>query len=524
MNNTPENEKNEIIENDEVFSTVFSDPSEHRKIKKDEKSKKPLIKILACFLSLAVLIGGTVAVIKLIPEREEEDDYVPIMDEIEVLNMESDNFDTVTVTNQNGEFKFYSERTEIESSEEESSSESTESEETEIAVNWYLSDYDKELISSPSAADTVDGLCYITAARKITEKTSAECGLDNPTLKAEIVMIDGSKITLSLGSASPDQTGYYFNYSDNEDIYLVSSSVKSNFEFELLDLANTDVMSGFPLTESMTDYMDDNSDLSTFDSITLSGENLNETVVITPNPEDAILLYKTTAPVERRAQNVEDIFSIFQNGLSVSGAYSLDASAKSLEEFGLNSPDFAMTMKIGSSSHTFKFKLQEDGYYAAVCDGEKLIKKVEASSLSFINYSTTDFYSNWVCMESITDLSGFTFKTSDKTYEFSLSSKENEDGETVTTVTYNGNEIDTDSFKDFYEQCLSLTCTDFSIDSVSGTADYTIIFSLASGENKTYEFYKSGETRYQYRENGVDLGKVNSSAINKIIKALEKLF
>lgn len=507
MNNTPENEKKEIMENDEAFSTIFSNPEEKKAPIKKRSQKKPLVKIIAAFLALAVLIGGTIAVIKLIPEREEEDNFVPIMDEIEVLNMENTSFSSVSITNQNGRFDFYSEKV------------SNDSEES--AVNWYVKGYDKELISPPAIEEIINGIRVITASRKITEKSFAECGLDKPSIKAEIVMEDGLKRTLSIGAASGDRTGYYFNYSDNEDIYLVSATVRLAFEFEALDFANDDVMPGFPLTESMTGYMDENSDLSSFDSITINGENFKEAVVIAPAPEDSVLQYKTIAPMKRRAENVGDIFKVFQSGLTVTGVYSYDASQSGLKEFGLDKPDFAMTMKIGSVSHTFKFKLQEDGSYAAVCTGEKLIKQVAASNLSFINYSTTDFYSTWVCMEDITSLSAFTFKTANKTYEFSVSSKEKDD-EVETTVTYNGKELNYDSFAEFYMECLSLNCTDFSTEKVSSSPEYTMIFTKKDKTIKTYEFFELSGARYAYKENGVYMGKVNSSAINKIEKALKK--
>ncbi len=517
MSNIPENEKNGVTENGEVFSTVFSNPEEKHKVKEEVKRKKPLTKIIAFFLSLAILIGGTFAVIELIPEREEEDDYVPIMEEIEVLKLESDTFKTVSLKNQNGEFNFFSEKVE-------NTDTSSESEEETTAVNWYLSGYERDLISSPAAAEKVEGISIITAIRKITELSPAECGLDNPSLKAEITISEDNVISLAVGSSSPDKTGYYFKYSGDENVYLISEATKANFEFNALDLANTDVMSGFPLTENMTDYMDDSNKLSTFDSITVSGKNFEESVVIVPNPDDKLLQYKTVSPMTRRVEELGDIFTAFQNGITVSGAYSFDTTAKGLKEFGLDNPDFVMTMKAGGKTHTFKFKLQADGGYAAVCDGEKLIKKVDAANLSYIGYKATDFYSTWVCIEYLIDLSAFEIKYGDKSYEFIIESTENDEGELETTkVTIDGKTIDVSEFKNFYQECISLNCTDFSTDKVSGNADYTITFKYTDKKVKTYEFFKSGASRYQYRENGVDLGKVNSSQLNKVVKALEDL-
>ena len=509
MSNIPENKQNEEFQ--DGFSTIFSNPEEHRKIEKVKK-KKPLIKIMAFFLSLAILIGGTVAVIKLIPEREEEDNFVPLMDEIEILNLESDTFKTVTIQNQNGRFEFYSQAVE---------NADTSSSET-AAVNWFLKGYDEDVISSPFASQKIEGISLVNAIRKIEQKSDSECGLVNPNLTAEIVT-DESTIKLSVGSASPDRTGYYFKLSSKDEIYLVSEEVKSKFEFSALDLANSDVLKGLPLTEDMTDYMDDNSDLSTFDTITVSGKDFKNNVVIVSNPDDTLLQYSITSPMKRRAQNADYLMEAFKNGITVSGAYSLDVSDSSLKKFGLDNPDFVMTMKAGKVTHTFKFALQDDGNYAAICTGEKLIKKVALDTVPFTAFKETDFYSNWVCMEYIVKLKGMKFKTPEGSYDFTLNTVEKEDEKAETSVTYKGKPMDTEKFTTFYQTCLGLTCSSFETEKLTANPDYSIVFEFSDGSVKTYDFIKSSATKYQYRENSVDMGIVNSSNLNKVITELKNI-
>ena len=70
-----------------------------------------------------------------------------------------------------------------------------------------------------------------------------------------------------------------------------------------------------------------------------------------------------------------------------------------------------------------------------------------------------------------------------------------------------------------------LSCTDYTVDSISGDPEISIVFTYSdtSRSPSTIEFRKSGETKYQYRIDGMDMGKVNSSAINKILKHAEKV-
>ena len=111
MSDFPEKENTENVAEPELdaaqeTSTVFSDPAEHKKTASGQK-KKLLPAVIAAVLAVAVLAGGTVAVIKLIPEREEESS-TPSVETIKVLDLDSDDFRTVTVTNENGTFKLYS--------------------------------------------------------------------------------------------------------------------------------------------------------------------------------------------------------------------------------------------------------------------------------------------------------------------------------------------------------------------------------------------------------------------------------
>lgn len=89
---------------EEEGSTVFSDPAEHKKTAVKQK-KRLLPKVIAAVLAVGVLAGGTVAVIKLIPEREEESS-APSIETISVLDMKSDDFKSVTVTNETEPLSF----------------------------------------------------------------------------------------------------------------------------------------------------------------------------------------------------------------------------------------------------------------------------------------------------------------------------------------------------------------------------------------------------------------------------------
>lgn len=505
-----------VAEIKEETSTVFSDPAEHKKTAVKQK-KRLLPIIIAAVLAVAVLAGGTFAVIKLIPEREEDSN--PSVEAVKLIDESPNDFKSVTVTNENGTFKLYS----VEETVEGDTSSGSETE-----IKWYLDGYDKELINTSLASYTVDYASSVEVIKEITAKTAAECGLENPVAKVDIVKNDGTEFSLLIGGDSPDNTGTYVKLSTSDKIYIAESEIKENFVFDAVSFASNDKVEGIAITDDIRNYADDNGLLVTFDAITLSGKNLSEEVIITPNTDDTFgeyAAYMTVAPTKRIADNVSDIFSVFKNGVSVTGAYSFDTSASALKKFGLDDPDLTAKIKVGSLTKTYIFKLQEDGDYAVWYDGSKLIKKVLAANLSFVDYKVTDYYASWVCLQELSDLSNFTVKTTDKTYSFDIAYDDSDEAEESFVITYEGKNVVVKDFKSFYEECVKLACTDFTVDKLNTAPEVSLIFTYAdtSYEKTTVDFRKASETKYQYNIDGVDMGKLNSSSINKILKMAEKV-
>ena len=63
------------------------------------------------------------------------------------------------------------------------------------------------------------------------------------------------------------------------------------------------------------------------------------------------------------------------------------------------------------------------------------------------------------------------------------------------------------------------------MDKVSGEPAMTIVFTYSdtSRAKTDVKFIKSGAAKYQYSIDGIEMGKINSSALNKILKHVEKV-
>ena len=521
----PENEveaeteiKEEYHDELDEFSSVFADPQAHND-KPKSSGKKRLVAIIAAFLAVAVLVGGTIAVINLIPVLEENESQGSVFEDIKVMDVDSDKLSTVTVKNSKGEFKFYSEISEA-------ADESGTSSGDKKTVTWLLDGVDKEKTSASSISSIISRAASVTAMREINTKTAADCGLDNPVIKVDVTSDEVDGYSILVGSASPDGTGTYLKLSTSDKIYIVSDSTFSSFEFDALDLANTSAFAAATFTNT-TGYLSDKGVLATFDELTISGKDFGETVKIVPNAADdklaSFVAYNVVSPLKRIADetNVSAAFSLFAEGFSVDGAYSYDADAASLAAVGLDNPDLVVSLTVGNETKTFKIAYVDKEYCAVINDESTMIRKVATSNITFAGTTTQSFYSNWVFMQMINDVDTMTFTVGEDKYSFDIDYDDSEGAEQPYTIMYGKKELDDKNFRDFYQILVGLSANSFEVEKVSGSADTTVKITLTDKTVRTLELYKISDTAYQYHEDGTPMGTITSSAYNKLIKNLK---
>lgn len=526
MSEFSENEKNDAVSEttdtaeykDEYagFETVFGDPAEHKNVKPKNNGKKRIVAVVASALAVAVLVGGTLAVIKFIPVKDDGNSSSSSpFEEIKVLEKSSDDLSEVKVTNGKGNFRLYSKTQEAESDESESSSKT---------VSWYLDGVPEDMVSTSSVQSVAQAAASITASRSINTKTAADCGLDNPVYTVEAVTNDNEAYTVLVGSDSPDGTGVYLKLSGDENIYIVDTSAVSVFDFEALDFADTTAFAAADFGTLPDGYADDNGALIKFDSATLTGRNYPNRVKIVPNGDGELssyLAYIMTEPENRFADHVDGLLSLFASGVSVSGAYAYDVSPASLAKVGLDNPDVVAAMTVNGKTVTYKISVVDDTFCAVITDDSKMIRKVDLSSLAIAKSNVESFYSGWVTMQSINDLTNFTLSCDGTDYSFDIVYDDSDDAEETYTITANGKKIKAENFQNFYQTFVGLQYTDYSVSQLSAQPDATVKMTLKDGTERTVTFTKCSETKYQCTVDGLALGKITSSSYNKIIKNIK---
>lgn len=519
-----ENVNADVTETEDEFSTVFGDPVQHKKRADKPHKKKRLMAIISACLAVAILVGGTVAVVKLIPEKDADGELGQSNQEtVKVLEIKEDNVKKVTLTNSKGTFKFIPVRTENKSD-----SSNTSSSSTTVTTVWTVEGTEQKYTSSYAISDKVSSLISLEALRTIDGRTAEQCGFNKPLYTAVVEVADSESRKIEIGNSSADDLGRYLRVSGDDKIYLVDASTFGEFDFELLDLANTDSIKCVTATDDMKDYVGDDGAITTFDTITVSGKNFPETLVISAKNDGSQLStyfnYTITAPEKRIADNVTDLFNAFINDISVSGAYAFNVDAASLKTVGLDNPYLTATIKIGNTSSTLKIAKVDDEYCAVIKDGSYMIHKVAASSFTFLDYSKEKFFSNMVFLENITDLSELTLTAGNESYTFGIAYDEEAESDSQFTITHKGEKITAGFFQNFYQEFVGLTFADYNLDFKGTQMDMTITVKfLKDGHTETVSLAKDSATKYACFVNGKLMGRVSSTDYNTLIKAIRNV-
>ena len=503
MENNQNNEN--IVEQKEAVeeSTIFSAPGEHTDKKK--KSKYSLIKkVIAGLLIVAVLVGGTFAVIHFIPEKTPE--QVEMNNGTVIFSAPIEEFKKITITHSKGSYTLLSE---------------TENKEQV----WTLEGYDNSLIDKESLAQIVSYAASLTSFGEYEDSKDVDYGFSSPRIT---VKVEGEKdsYTIYVGNDTADGSYSYIKLSTNEEkIYLGRAGTYKGFIFEPLELAISTAIPAVEKTDATAEYFDDSGLLNSFDTLTISGTRFKKTLTFKPNKDGQFSDFATyicTTPLLRVANDVEDVRDIFRNGVASASAVSFDQSAESLKKFGLDNPEWIITLKIKNQSYTYRItptdKTNTEYYVASTTD--KMIRTVMVSNLIFIEKEEKDFYFGFMALESINDVKEFKLSGEVNT-SFLISYDEDND---IYNVTNGGKEVKSQDFPNFYAEFIQTTAIDFSTVSTSAKPSLTMTIKHHGEQADTVlTFTKISESRYQYTVGSNAMGQIPSSSYDRLLKQIKKL-
>ncbi len=362
-----------------------------------------------------------------------------------------------------------------------------------VENGWVISgDEDKKLKDS-----AVDELAFefanLTAEQKIENPgEDSVYGFDTPNAMINIKYLGKEKMFI-IGDQTVIGDMYYFKDMNGEDVFAVSTDKINKF------------------TRNLAEYRDKS--------------------IITMLPDDI-----TEVVVKNGA--IRTVFTKKNSEWTISEPWGLKADSKKIEEkvvsplsylnvlefvagddytgHGIASQDKVVYVedKNGNSERIIVGNRRDNGEYYIKTDSSAEIYKVEGSSLEFIELQVYEFTENHIFDISIDSLSEMSLKTSDKTYNLTISNE---------VYKVNDIEILKDEFTKMYENISSLEAEEHYTQYAGASADITASYKLNDGKNGKIEFVSIDDVFYAVKVNGSTKYKLSKDKVSKMITAVNSL-
>lgn len=387
------------------------------------------------------------------------------------------------------------------------------------ATQYTIKGYEDFDLQSGVADEIASDASQIDFSKVITldKNKSSEYGFDKPRDTVTVTYTDKTKAIIYVGDDAPQSAGTYIKFGDSDTVYLVATDSVSAFDYGLTDLIS------LTINDSASD-----SDNSQASSITLSGSNFSDNIVLTPNTDGKISAsYKITDPIEGYASDSES--SLVEGairGLYAESVKMVNPSSSQLLELGLSSP-YAEVKAVypDTTVDIVSSKPDGEGKVNVMEKGGNVVYVMASEKLPWVTTSYEKLVSEYVLNPKMTALSNVSINDGKKTYNFVLSSKEvtttdNEGSETTsttTTVQYNKKEIDLSYFSTLFQNIAYTQLADHDSESAGGTPVLSITYTYSSDKSSdTVSFYETGANRYVASLNGTSVGHVHKSTVNKV--------
>ena len=416
------------------------------------------------------------------------------------------------------------------------------------ADDTWTYDEDRNFPLSESAVlDKVSYVTSVSSSRTIEEPENLEdYGLEEPEVSITVTDTEGETTSLELGATNDTVSACYMTLNgDTSKVYLVDSSLKTNMEFTLSDIAEKEEIPSITGTTITSVSIENETGTARLyeDSGSETGWIFADTDGSTV-PADSSLVSTYTSNFSALAWTnyvTYDLSTLGNYGLDNPTVITVDYQVKeeAEEDTSEDSGEDTSEDTEDSEEDTVTVDKQmilllgnqtEDGtYYYGKLQDDSCIYTIAASSVEgILDVQKDDFLSTKVADYSFADLDKVTFTRNGETYVASKETVEvesdEEDGETTEETRYliNDTEIGTTDFNSFYNLITSMTWQSQDENAQpSGEADISINFYKEGGTNVTVDYYSYDANFYLAIDSKGNHMLVNKMDVREFLDAFD---
>lgn len=404
---------------------------------------------------------------------------------------------------------------------------------------WYVSSLNGFPQLSSTYTEVIEKSSVVSALR-IVENASSDLsryGLSDPQSIISTSFSDNTTFTLMIGNIVSDKTGYYAKRDDNDTIYIIKAENVTSFMQSSLQFINKEIVS-----KSSDGTTPDVKELS------IVRQDLDSPIVLTKNPKvessnnsqdtsKIVNNYLFTSPATVFAEDIlveSVILGIF--GLYASNTVAVNPSSNQISEYQLDQPTSKITVLTDDRNYVLKIgkgilsdhsddepsNMHDhiiDRYYVML-DGLNIVYEVSADALPWIEFDYKKAISSNIISPFIDNLKQIIININDQSYTADLEGT----GDDLKVI-INGNLIDTDKYRIFYQNLLSTPILEITNDNPTSNTKMEIKFKY---RNENYSDDTLEFKEYSQRKMGAVLNQstyfvVNREYVEMLIQDTEKI-
>lgn len=472
------------------------------------KKKKGLIAgIVILLILIGVYIGLKVAGPK---EKEEQTEKK----EITAFEVEVENVSQVSIENDGVLYTFVKEED-----------------------TWKYAEDENLPLNQDIISNIISGLTSVKAQRELTDvENFADYGLSEPKLRATITAKNNEQTVLNFGDDNEAISGTYMSIGNNEKIYLVDSSLKTDLQFEKNDLAKMEELPQIAVGNIKKIEISSESGVKTLQEEEVGGlwtlykEDGSQVSVDTSKVNDYMNYFSSLSLMKFISYDISDLSAYgLDNPKKITVSYeeeqeSEDASEETKGEDAEEEPIMVakeFVLLIGSTD--------EDGnYYVKTADSSYIYTMAASTVDEMMNLASDELVSSLVTDYSLADLDKVTIERTGETYVLTREETEVKKGdseETTTETKYylNDEEIQYEEISDFYSKVSGLEWQSMTEGQNGENAEITITFEKEGGIQDKVAYYFYDENFYLVTKTDGSQMLVNKMKVREMIEAFDRM-
>lgn len=371
----------------------------------------------------------------------------------------------------------------------------------------------------------------VSAEQRIADGESrlADFGLDRPAGEVSVTFVDEKEFKLSLGSSVPgsEKASHYVRYDGS--VYVVYDTYLKAFFYGEEDL----------ISHQVTPDYDSSSDSFVVENVSVSGSGFPEAIALERVNSQQISgyqvnTYQLTAPLTypANASNMETYLYSFFN-LTAEKVAAVRPEDAELAAYGLNEPWARVELTYKDNEgvvQSLVFSLSEaaDGSAYCMVDGVPAIYQCSMSDAAWASMDVDALVSREVMAPSLRSLRSLSIQGENG--ETAVLELRMEDGSDAYQVFCGGEELDVESFKNYYYTLISQSADEVLFDELPSTeamkllAVVTYEYQDEAQEPDVVTYYQESERQLYVEINEAERGcRISNTQLQQMLERLDQL-